>query len=84
MVWPATGMISSVKPPASVACDLVVADENATFGMPEVHHGLFPAAGGVLRLQYRLPRNIAREIALTGGRSCGAVDPWRRGRPTPP
>ncbi|MEU6198553.1 crotonase/enoyl-CoA hydratase family protein [Streptomyces sp. NPDC047061] len=49
-----------------LACDLVVADENATFGMPEVHHGLFPAAGGVLRLQHRLPRNIAREIALTG------------------
>lgn len=49
-----------------LACDLVVADENATFGMPEVHHGLFPAAGGVLRLQHRVPRNIAREIALTG------------------
>ncbi|GGN19275.1 crotonase/enoyl-CoA hydratase family protein [Streptomyces fuscichromogenes] len=49
-----------------LACDLVVADENATFGMPEVHRGLFPAAGGVLRLQHRVPRNIAREIALTG------------------
>ncbi|WP_460073023.1 crotonase/enoyl-CoA hydratase family protein [Streptomyces sp. YKOK-I1] len=49
-----------------LACDLVVADENAVFGMPEVHHGLFPAAGGVLRLQERVPRNIAREIALTG------------------
>ncbi|MEV5843571.1 crotonase/enoyl-CoA hydratase family protein [Streptomyces sp. NPDC051985] len=49
-----------------LACDLVVADENATFGMPEVHHGLYPAAGGVLRLQHRVPRNIAREIALTG------------------
>ncbi|MFG2471465.1 crotonase/enoyl-CoA hydratase family protein [Streptomyces canus] len=49
-----------------LSCDLVVADENATFGMPEVHHGLFPAAGGVLRLQNRVPRNIAREFALTG------------------
>ncbi|ADI11769.1 putative enoyl-CoA hydratase/isomerase family protein [Streptomyces bingchenggensis BCW-1] len=49
-----------------LACDLVVADENATFGMPEVRHGLYPAAGGVLRLQHRVPRNIAREIALTG------------------
>ncbi|MEV7344477.1 crotonase/enoyl-CoA hydratase family protein [Streptomyces sp. NPDC093544] len=49
-----------------LACDLVVADENATFGMPEVHHGLFPAAGGVLRLQQRVPRNIALELALTG------------------
>ncbi|MEU3657074.1 crotonase/enoyl-CoA hydratase family protein [Streptomyces sp. NPDC032161] len=49
-----------------LACDLVVADENATFGLPEVRHGLFPAAGGVLRLQQRLPRNVALEIALTG------------------
>jgi crotonobetainyl-CoA hydratase len=49
-----------------LACDLVVADENATIGLPEVRHGLFPAAGGVLRLQQRVPRNIALEIALTG------------------
>ncbi|MDQ0989349.1 crotonase/enoyl-CoA hydratase family protein [Streptomyces sp. V3I7] len=49
-----------------LACDLVVADENATIGQPEVRHGLFPAAGGVLRLQQRVPRNIALEIALTG------------------
>lgn len=49
-----------------LACDMAVADENATIGLPEVRHGLFPAAGGVLRLQQRVPRNIAREIALTG------------------
>ncbi|MGV9339991.1 crotonase/enoyl-CoA hydratase family protein [Streptomyces sp. NPDC003688] len=49
-----------------LACDLVVADENATIGQPEVRHGLFPAAGGVLRLQQRVPRNIALELALTG------------------
>ncbi|MFC4469813.1 crotonase/enoyl-CoA hydratase family protein [Streptomyces xiangluensis] len=49
-----------------LACDLVVADENATFGLPEVRHGLFPAAGGALRLQQRVPRNVALEIALTG------------------
>jgi crotonobetainyl-CoA hydratase len=49
-----------------LACDLVVADENATFGLPEVRRGLFPAGGGVIRLQERIPRNIALEIALTG------------------
>lgn len=60
-----------------LACDLVVADENATFGLPEVHHGLFPAAGGVLRLQHRVPRNIAREITLTGTPlDAGAAAQW--------
>jgi crotonobetainyl-CoA hydratase len=49
-----------------LACDLVVADENATIGLPEVRHGLFPAGGGVLRLHQRVPRNIAMEMTLTG------------------
>lgn len=66
-------LIAAVNGPAlgggaeiALACDLIVADENATFGLPEVRHGLFPAAGGALRLQQRIPRNIALEIALTG------------------
>ncbi|MGW0582495.1 crotonase/enoyl-CoA hydratase family protein [Streptomyces sp. NPDC002920] len=66
-------LIAAVNGPAlgggaeiALACDLIVADENATFGMPEVRHGLFPAAGGVLRLHQRIPRNIALEMALTG------------------
>ncbi|MFF7477033.1 crotonase/enoyl-CoA hydratase family protein [Streptomyces sp. NPDC008092] len=49
-----------------LACDLVVADEEAKFGLPEVRRGLFPAAGGVIRLPRIVPRNMALEMALTG------------------
>jgi enoyl-CoA hydratase/carnithine racemase len=49
-----------------LACDLVVAAEHATFGIPEVKRGLMAAAGGLLRLPKRLPMAIALELALTG------------------
>ncbi|GAB2484966.1 crotonase/enoyl-CoA hydratase family protein [Nocardiopsis aegyptia] len=51
---------------AVLACDLVVAAEDAKFGIPEVKRGLVAGAGGLLRLQHRIPRNIAMEFALTG------------------
>src|SRR5438132_2883212 len=50
----------------ALACDLVVADESAAFGLPEVRRGLMAAAGGVLRLQRQIPWRIAVEMALTG------------------
>ncbi len=49
-----------------LACDLVVAAEHATFGLPEVKRGLFAAAGGLIRLPKRIPLALATEIALTG------------------
>ncbi|WP_017588453.1 crotonase/enoyl-CoA hydratase family protein [Nocardiopsis ganjiahuensis] len=51
---------------AVLACDLVVAADDAKFGIPEVKRGLVAGAGGLLRLQHRIPRNIAMEFALTG------------------
>ncbi|MUL43986.1 crotonase/enoyl-CoA hydratase family protein [Streptomonospora sp. PA3] len=51
---------------AVLACDLVVAAEDAKFGIPEVQRGLVAGGGGLLRLQHRIPRNIAMEFALTG------------------
>ncbi|WP_150238531.1 crotonase/enoyl-CoA hydratase family protein [Nocardiopsis quinghaiensis] len=51
---------------AVLACDLVVAAEDARFGIPEVKRGLVAGAGGLLRLHHRIPRNIAMEFALTG------------------
>ncbi|GAB3485410.1 crotonase/enoyl-CoA hydratase family protein [Nocardiopsis coralliicola] len=51
---------------AVLACDLVVAAEDAQFGIPEAKRGLVAAGGGLLRLQHRIPRNIAMEFALTG------------------
>jgi enoyl-CoA hydratase len=50
----------------ALACDLIVAAENATFGLTEVTFGLVPPEGGIVRLPERIPRNIAVEILLTG------------------
>jgi enoyl-CoA hydratase/carnithine racemase len=50
-----------------LACDLVVAAEDAFFGIPEVKRGLAAAGGGLIRLAKRIPPAIALEMALTGG-----------------
>jgi enoyl-CoA hydratase len=49
-----------------LACDLVVAVEHATFGLPEVKRGLVAAGGGLRLLPRRLPLALALEIGLTG------------------
>jgi len=49
-----------------LSCDLVVASEQAKFGLPEVRRGLVAGAGGLLRLPRRIPYHLAMEIALTG------------------
>jgi enoyl-CoA hydratase len=49
-----------------LACDLVVASDNAQFGVPEVKRGLAATAGGLVRLPRQLPYRIALELALTG------------------
>jgi enoyl-CoA hydratase len=49
-----------------LACDVVVAAEHATFGLPEVKRGLV-AAGGGTRLPRRIPLAVALELGLTGG-----------------
>jgi len=51
----------------ALACDLLVAARDATFGLPEVTRGLVAGAGGLLRLQHRIPYHQAMELALTGG-----------------
>jgi len=52
----------------ALACDLIVASETATFGLPEVTRGLVAGAGGLIRLPHRVPYHLAMEIALTGSR----------------
>ncbi|MGH9078893.1 MAG: crotonase/enoyl-CoA hydratase family protein [Acidimicrobiales bacterium] len=49
-----------------LACDLVVAVEEAKFGIPEVKRGLMAGGGGLFRLPKRVPPAIAMELALTG------------------
>ncbi|MGH3542940.1 MAG: crotonase/enoyl-CoA hydratase family protein [Mycobacterium sp.] len=50
----------------ALASDLVVAEERAQFGLPEVKVGLIAGAGGVFRIVHQLPRKIALEMLLTG------------------
>lgn len=51
-----------------LACDLVVAAEDAEFGLPEVTRGIIAAAGGVFRLARAIPAARARELVMTGDR----------------
>jgi enoyl-CoA hydratase/carnithine racemase len=50
----------------SLACDIMIASENAEFGLPEVRLGLIPGAGGTTRLPRIIPRRIAAEMLFTG------------------
>ena len=49
-----------------LSCDLAVAADTATFGLPEVRRGLIAGAGGAFRLAEFVPRRIAMEMLLTG------------------
>jgi enoyl-CoA hydratase len=48
-----------------MGCDVVVASEDARFGLPEVKRGLYAAGGGIF-LGTRIPLAIALELTLTG------------------
>ena len=61
-----------------LACDMIVAAENAFFALPEVKRGLVAAGGGLLRLPGRLPYHLAMELALTG-KPISALDAERLG-----
>ncbi|MEJ9077949.1 acetyl-CoA acetyltransferase [Gordonia malaquae] len=52
----------------ALACHVIVADEKATFGLPEVKVGLVAAAGGLVRLPRVVPPALARDMILTGRR----------------
>lgn len=50
----------------ALACDIRIASENATFGMPEVNLGIIPGWGGTQRLPRIIPRAKAAEMIFTG------------------
>ncbi len=50
----------------ALACDMIVAADDAKLGLPEVKRGLVAAGGGLMRLQQRVPYHVAMEWALTG------------------
>jgi len=47
---------------------MIVASDDASFGLPEVTRGLIAAAGGLYRLPRALPRAVALELIATGER----------------
>lgn len=58
----------------ALACDMLVAAEDVSFGLPETKRGLVAAGGGLLRLPQRVPYHLAMEWSLTG-----ELIPARRG-----
>jgi enoyl-CoA hydratase len=68
-----TPLVAAVEGPALgggmeivLACDLVVAGDTATFGLPEVKRGVIAACGGLFRVHRALPSMIANELLLVG------------------
>jgi enoyl-CoA hydratase len=49
-----------------LACDMIVASEDAQFGLPEPRRGLIAGAGGLMRLPRAIPRSVAIEMITTG------------------
>ncbi len=52
----------------ALSCDVRIAAEHATFGLPEVTRAIIPGAGGTQRLPRVIPFGPALELIVTGGR----------------
>jgi enoyl-CoA hydratase/carnithine racemase len=50
----------------ALACDMIVADEKARFGQPEITLGIVPGGGGSQRLTRAIGKQRAMEYVLTG------------------
>lgn len=62
----------------ALACDLRVASENASFGLPEPRWATVPATGGISRLLRAMPMAVAMKLLLTGDR-IAASEAYRYG-----
>ena len=48
-----------------LGCDIIVAEEHATFALPEIKVGVLPDCG-VVKLRRRIPYHVAVELMMTG------------------
>ena len=55
-----------------LGCDIIVAAEEATFGLPEPRVGRLPLDGGMVLLQRQIPHHLAMGMLLTGRRAKAA------------
>ena len=62
----------------TLACDMILASENAKFGLPEVKVGVCPGGGGTQRLPRKIPLNLAAEMLFTG-KTIDAQEAYRIG-----
>ncbi len=62
----------------AMACDIVIAAENAKFGQPEINLGIIPGAGGTQRLPRGVGKAKAMDMCLTA-RTMDAAEAERSG-----
>jgi enoyl-CoA hydratase len=62
----------------AMACDIVIAADNAKFGQPEINLGILPGAGGTQRLPRAVGKAKAMDMCLTA-RTMDAAEAERSG-----